>query len=93
MQLTLHKRRPGTPLFINQNCIGMKKILLLCLITVAAIPVRAQLFESFNGGILPANWALAQGIHVSDYSDPANACVSDFGLRTPGWVEATRQKF
>jgi hypothetical protein len=68
----------------NQNCIGMKKLLLFSVLAFAAITLKAQLFESFSDGILPANWSLAQGIQVSDYSDPANNCNSDFGLRTPG---------
>lgn len=45
---------------------------------------KAQLIESFNNGVLPANWDVAQGMSTSPYNNPDSACRADFGLLTPG---------
>jgi hypothetical protein len=65
----------------------MKKLLLGLVITMAAIPLNAQFFESFNDGLLPANWDLAQGIQVSAYSDPQANCVFWFAYTRCGWKQ------
>ena len=66
----------------------MKKFLLfVSLIVLIQLQAKTQsttLFESFNGGTLPAGWDLAQGIKVGPYNNPDNACAADNGLQTPG---------
>jgi hypothetical protein len=63
----------------------MKKFLLSSVLIMAIfLSANAQVIESFNGGVLPAGWDVAQGMQVSAYNNPDNACASDFGLLTPG---------
>lgn len=62
----------------------MKKFLLSLVLMTSVLLSNAQFIESFNGGILPSDWDLAQGMQVQDYNNPSNTCVSDFGLLTPG---------
>ena len=65
----------------------MKKFLLsLSLLTMYQFSHgQATIIESFDGGTLPPDWQIAQGMQVSGYENPTgNACTSDFGLQTPG---------
>ncbi|MEJ8818490.1 T9SS type A sorting domain-containing protein [Lacibacter sp. H407] len=63
----------------------MKKFLLSSVLMLAIIlSSNAQVIESFNGGVLPTGWDVAQGMQVTSYNNPDNNCASDFGLLTPG---------
>lgn len=62
----------------------MKKFLLSLVLVISVISLKAQILESFNGGILPAGWDVANGMQVNSYNNPVNACAGDFGLLTPG---------
>jgi hypothetical protein len=62
----------------------MKKFLLSLIFLNCLFFSQAQLLESFNSGILPAGWDLANGMQVNSYNNPVNNCAADFGLQTPG---------
>ncbi len=62
----------------------MKKFLLSFVLMTITLLSNAQLIESFNNGVLPANWDVAQGMSTSPYNNPDSACRADFGLLTPG---------
>ena len=64
----------------------MKKFLLsLTLMTLITLAYgQTTVVESFDSGVLPADWQLAQGMQVQAYNNPDSACQTDFGLQTPG---------
>ncbi|NCU05331.1 MAG: T9SS type A sorting domain-containing protein [Chitinophagaceae bacterium] len=62
----------------------MKKFLLSLVLCASAFFSQAQFLESFNGGVLPTGWALANGMSVSGYNNPDNGCAADYGLVTAG---------